>query len=131
MAIQIDNRKKGCPNTECQMNSKKKQFNTDTNYCPTCGTKLIFVCKKCFSEIEDIGSKHKLCSLCEAEIEEKKKNAADKAKDIAGRAAKGVAGAVAAVGVGIGGKLLKDGKKGAIDAGVKVVKDAAKAILKK
>lgn len=127
----IDNRKKGCPNELCQLNEKKKLQKAEIDYCPKCGTKLVYVCTKCFSEIEDLGPKHKICSRCDAEAQEKKKAIVDGVKGAGGKAAKAIGGAAAGIAVGVGGKVLKDGKKGAIDAGVKFVEGAAKAMLKK
>jgi predicted amidophosphoribosyltransferase len=49
-----DNRKKGCPNSDCQMNIKKIRQSTENDFCPKCATRLVFVCSKCFDEIEDI-----------------------------------------------------------------------------
>lgn len=47
-------RKKACPNEECAT-YKKQKYNSKINYCPECGTKLIYVCKehKCFKPLDD------------------------------------------------------------------------------
>ena len=49
----MDPRKKACPNERC-VNFRNKKFNAGTNYCPTCGTKLVYVCKSryCFQPLE-------------------------------------------------------------------------------
>lgn len=57
-----------------------------------CGSRLIFVCEKCFAEIEDIDHSHKKCKRCEAEATEKKEKAKDTVKNVAG--SKGVKEAV-------------------------------------
>ena len=45
----MDSRKKACSNELCKT-YKNKKFNSKINYCPECGTKLIYVCKthKCY-----------------------------------------------------------------------------------
>lgn len=89
----IDRRKKGCPNPECSQRIKKKFFGLDDRFCPKCGEKLIYVCVKCYSQIEDIGPKHRICKKCEIEKQEKKedkKNNAKKTAEAAGVAAAGV-----------------------------------------
>lgn len=122
-----DNRKKGCPNKACIMNSKKELQKNDIDYCPKCGTKLVYVCVKCFREIEDNNRKHRICGLCEAKKEEKRQDAIDKAK-------KGVVKAgevVVPVVLGVAGKVIKNEQKIAIDKGVKVVENAIKVVLKR
>ncbi len=41
-----DVRKKGCPNERCIQFFNKVKHSSDINYCPKCGTKLIYVCSK-------------------------------------------------------------------------------------
>ena len=122
-----DKRKKGCPNEDCERHQKKIMLKATEEFCPKCGAKLIFVCAKCFREIDDIDEKHKICSLCEAEAQEKKDAAADKAK----KAGKAVAGVITPIIVGVAGKVIKDGQKGAINKGVKAVEQVAQEIIKK
>jgi len=122
-----DKRKKGCPNEACERHQKKIMLKATEEYCPKCGAKLIFVCAKCFREIEDIDIKHRVCSLCEAESQEKKEAAVDKAK----KAGKAAAGVVTPIIVGVAGKVIKDAQKGAINKGVKAVEQVAKALIKK
>lgn len=50
-----DKRKKGCTNTSCAMNQSKHMFPSTDMYCSQCGQPLVFVCKKCFKKIEDLG----------------------------------------------------------------------------
>ena len=122
----IDKRKKGCPNESCERHQKKIMLKATEEYCPKCGTKLIYVCSKCFREIEDIDPKHRICSLCEAEGQEKKDAAADKAKKVG----KGAIGLVVPVVIGAGGKIVKNLQNDAVKKTVKVVEAAAKKVLK-
>ena len=122
-----DRRKKGCPNESCERHQKKIMLKATEEYCPKCGTKLIYVCSKCFREIEDIDPKHRICSLCEAEGQEKKDAAAGKAKN----AGKAVAGVVVPVVVAAGGKIVKDLQKDSTKKIVKVVEEAAAKIIRK
>ena len=126
-----DKRKKGCPNEQCEMHVKKVKQKASINFCPICGTKLIYVCAKCFTEIEDVDDKHRVCKLCEAEAVEKRKKRVDGAKKVAGKAGKGVVGAVVPVAAGIVHAVVKNGQKDAVKKGVKVVEDVANAALKK
>ncbi len=121
-----DRRKKGCPNESCERHQKKIMLKATEEYCPKCGTKLIYVCSKCFREIEDIDPKHRICGLCEAEGQEKKDAAADKAKKVG----KGAAGLVVPVIIGAGGKIVKNLQNDAVKKTVKVVEEAAKKVLK-
>lgn len=121
----LDKRKKGCPNELCERHQKKIMLNATEEYCPKCGTKLIYVCSKCFREIEDIDPNHKTCSLCDAEAQEKKEFVVDKAK----QAGKAVAGVVAPVAVGVVGKVIKDGQTSAIKHGVRIVENALKKVV--
>lgn len=128
-----DRRKKGCPNEGCILHTKKVKQNAENDFCSKCGTKLIFVCanSKCFDEIEDLGPKHRICSRCEIEIQEKKQKVVDGVKNVAGKAGKAVVAVATPVVVGIAGKVVKDGQKGAINAGVKAVEGVVKNIVKK
>lgn len=122
-----DRRKKGCPNEACERHQNKIMLKASEEFCPKCGTRLIFVCSKCFNEIEDIDSKHKICKLCEAKEQEKK----DKAVGGVKKAGKGVAALAVPVIGGIAGGLVKKGQEGAINEGVKFAEKAVKAVLKK
>lgn len=122
-----DNRKKGCPNASCERNQKKIKLSATEQFCPKCGAKLVYVCTKCFREIEDIDLKHKICKLCEAESSDKKQKIGDMAKKAGGAAV----GVVTPVVIGVAQKLAKDGQKEAIKVGVKAVEGVAKAIIKK
>lgn len=121
-----DRRVKGCPNEACPMHNEKKKQPAENEYCPKCGSRLIFVCEKCFAEIEDIDYSHRKCKRCEAESLEKKEKAKDTVKNAAGKV--GTAG-VAVVGAAAAG-IQKEGIKQAVAVGSKVVKEAIKAIPK-
>ena len=121
-----DRRAKGCPNESCPMHNEKKKQPAKNEYCPKCGSRLIFVCEKCFEEIEDIDYSHRKCKRCEAEAAEKKEKVKDAVKNAAGKA--GAAG-VAVVGSAAAG-IQKEGVKQAAAAGSKVVKEAIKVIPK-
>ena len=121
-----DRRVKGCPNEECPMHDARKKFSARFNYCPECGSRLTFVCEKCFSEIEDLGPEHRKCRLCEAEEAEKK----EKAKYVAKDAADKVAGVGAAIAVAALGGVQKEGVKQAAAVGGKAVKKAVEIIPK-
>ncbi len=126
----IDKRKKGCPNEKCEMHKKKKFQSLENDYCPKCGTKLVFVCTKCFRQIEDIDYKHRICSLCEAKEAEKKQRMKDNAVNV-GR----VAAAVAAPAVGLigkaGKKVFDDNKSVIINNGAKIIENGINKVLKK
>ena len=121
-----DRRAKGCPNETCPMHKEKKKQSAENEYCPKCGSRLIFVCEKCFAEIEDIDYSHRKCKRCEAEAAEKKEKTKDAVKNAAGKVS--VAG-VAVVGAAVAG-IQKEGVKQAAAAGSKVVKEAIKVIPK-
>ena len=108
------------------MHNEKKKQPAENEYCPKCGSRLIFVCEKCFAEIEDIDYSHRKCKRCEAEAAEKKEKVKDAVKNAAGKA--GAAG-VAVVGAAAAG-IQKEGVKQAAAAGSKVVKEAIKVIPK-
>lgn len=78
-----DRRKKGCPNEHCIQHINKVKNNAEIDYCPKCGSKLIFVCEKCFSQIEDIDLRHRICIRCKTEAEEKREKAIEKGNEIA------------------------------------------------
>ena len=126
----IDRRIKGCSNINCTEHIKKTKYKPDDLYCKKCGAKLVFVCAKCFCEIEDVGTAHRLCSRCEAEAAERKEQIAEKIEDVAQAAGKAVAGAAVAVFTGIAGKVLKDGKVFAIKRGTALVENVFKRVIK-
>ena len=125
-----DRRVKGCPNENCEMCKKKVKQKPCNDYCPKCGTRLVFVCKKCFKEIQDIDEKHYICDRCGAAIKQRKSAAIEKAKNDLGKAKKVAFDAAVPVAIGVVAKVEKDMQKGAIDKGVKLVKDAADVMIK-
>ncbi len=127
MAANIDKRKKGCPNESCERNQKKIKLAATEKYCPKCGTRLRFVCAKCFSEIEDRGAGHKICERCEQELRDKRADAADKAL----KAGKKIAGVAAPVVAGVAGTVMKKGQKVAADKAMEVIGKVGKVIIKK
>ena len=126
-----DRRKKGCPNEECERHQNKVKLKATEEFCPKCGTPLIFVCAKCFREIEDIDPKHRICKLCEAKQEEKRaeivkkvKRGGEKAAVKAGEIAGNIAG-------GVGGKVVKNVQGQVIDKGAKAINGVVDKVLKK
>ena len=67
-----DKRVKGCSNPECVNHIKRIKMKAENEYCPKCGAELVFVCKKCFKEIQDIDEDHSICTHCIEEAQEKK-----------------------------------------------------------
>jgi len=129
-----DRRVKGCPNEDCRMHSTRKKFSSRFNYCPECGSELIFVCEKCFSEIEDLGPEHRKCRLCEAEEAAKKEKVKDTAKNAAMIVADVAPGKALEFGAGLAvaalGGAKKEGVKQAAAVGGKAVKKAVEIIPK-
>ena len=122
-----DKRIKGCPNVTCERHQKKIKLKSTEEFCPKCGARLIFVCSKCFRQIEDIDSKHRICELCDAQEREKREAALDKAK----KAGKVAAGVVTPVVIGIARNVTKDMQKEGINKGSKIVKTVIKTVIKK
>lgn len=91
-----DRRIKGCSNPLCQKAEKKSKFKAEENFCPICGSELVFVCAKCHGPLEDEGSNHRTCSGCEAAASDRKAKAIDGGKKVAASAG-GIALAVASV----------------------------------
>ncbi len=121
-----DNRKKGCPNLNCTYNKDKTFQKADVNFCPKCGTPLVFVCTKCFCEIENSGPEHKICAHCEAKAGQSK----DKIKDGLKKAGQVAGSAALAVGSAVVAKALPQAKKVVVDKGAKVAVDVVKHIIK-
>ena len=121
-----DNRKKGCPNIDCTYNKEKVFQKADINYCPKCGTPLVFVCTKCFCEIEDSGYEHKICAHCEAKADQN----IDKIKDGLKKAGQVVGSAAVALGGAVAAKALPQAKKLVVDKGAKIALDVVKRFVK-
>lgn len=121
-----DKRIKGCPNEVCQMHTEKVKQKPDMYYCPKCGTPLIFVCDKCFCEIEDIGPDHNICAGCSAIQAQNKRNQIEAIKNVG----KTLGAGAAALGVAVFSKALPVLKKGVVDKGAKIVVEIGKTVLK-
>lgn len=122
----VDKRVKGCPNENCSLHKEKLKQKPDMNYCPMCGEKLVFVCAKCFCEIENIDYDHRICALCEVKRSQKKGAVAGAAKD----GAKAVGKLALGVAVGVGGKAIPQLQKGMVSKYGKIAVDVGKKILK-
>ncbi len=79
----LDSRKKTCPNDACEAHKKKTKFSTKDMYCKECGSRLVFVCKRCGKEIVDEGPKHAVCPACEAKAADRRERAKELAKKAA------------------------------------------------
>ena len=119
----MDSRKKACPNESCKT-YKKQKYSSKINFCPECGTELIYVCKstKCFKPLDTNNHGHLYCFECDT----KRKDQRDKAIDVA---KKGFAAVGAVVVIPFAKALEKDAGKmaqkaahGAFDAAVNIVK---------
>lgn len=121
-----DSRKKGCPNIDCTYNKKRVFQKADVNYCPKCGTTLVFVCAKCYCEIEDSGPAHKICAHCEAKADQNM----DKLKDGLKTAGQAVGSVAVAVGGAVVAKALPQVKKIVVDKGEGIIVDFVKHIVK-
>lgn len=121
-----DKRVKGCPNKKCSMHIEHKKQDSENIFCPKCGTELIYVCARCFSQIEDTNPSHRRCKRCEAEMAVKKEKALDMAKNASGKAI----AAVGTVGSTLFAAMNKEAMKQAAKAGTKIVNEAGKRIPK-
>ena len=119
----MDTRKKACPNELCKTYQNKK-FNSKINYCPECGTKLVYVCKshKCYKLLDLTAPNHEYCQSCEAIRQDKK----DKAVELAKKGGKAIAAAVVVPAVKVvekkGGLLAKEVAGKGMDVVINVVK---------
>lgn len=91
-----DKRIKGCSNPLCQKAERKSKFKAEENFCPICGSDLVFVCAKCHGPLEDEGPNRKICGGCEAAASDRKAKVIDGGKKMAASAGS-VALAVAGV----------------------------------
>lgn len=110
-----DKRKKGCPNEMCENHLKKKLIKAGEDYCPKCGTKLIFVCPKCFRQIEDIDPKHKICRYCKQQGKDNRDKVVDGTKKV-GKIVAAAAGTAL-----FANNMIKEGKADVIKDGAKVI----------
>ena len=119
-----DKRKKGCPNTECRMNYKKVKQSPAINFCPICGSRLNYICTKCFSPIEGSDYNDHICKAC-CEKEEAFRN---HIVNNAGNYAKAGAAAAVTVGAAVVKAMLRDPKNELIKGGIEI---AGRALFKK
>lgn len=118
--MKADKRKKGCPNDDCIEHGRRTYQKVEVNYCPECGTRLVYVCQKCFSEMEDKKNPNQcICDSCEAEKAAKKEKLKDDAKKAALK--------VGAFGKEVAVDALKDGRANtALKLGLKFAEGAMK-----
>ncbi len=88
-----DNRKKGCPNPDCRLHVKQVKQTSDFNYCPNCGTKTIYVCRRCFCQLPDTEERRSLCEQCETELEQKRQERNENVKTAAHKGAGAISSA--------------------------------------
>jgi len=61
-------RVKGCVNEKCAAFKKKITYKESEEYCSKCGQTLSYVCKKCYTPLEEKG---KYCAIHQAEKDDK------------------------------------------------------------
>lgn len=115
----MDTRKKACTNTECNTYCKKK-YSSKINYCPECGSKLIFVCKsrKCFKPLDLSQESHEYCFECEV----KRNDMIEKAKQAGKFVVAGMIVPVANAAVKEGGNIAKVAVKKVADGVINKIK---------
>ena len=59
-----DKRIKGCPDPGCARHNEHYKYKSDDMFCTLCGSQLVYVCAKCFKEIEDTGDQRRYCEDC-------------------------------------------------------------------
>ena len=62
-----DKRIKGCPDPGCERHTGHYKYKADDRFCTLCGSQLVFVCAKCFKEIEDTEDHRRYCEDCKPE----------------------------------------------------------------
>ena len=61
---------KGCTNITCAAYHKRITYKKSDDFCSKCGQPLTYVCKKCFSPVENMNDKY--CVACAEEMAEKR-----------------------------------------------------------
>ena len=125
-----DKRAKGCPNPSCENHIKKVKIKASDDFCPKCGEPLIFVCKKCFCEIQDLGMEHTKCTHCMEEAQAKKEQRIEMAKDYGKKAAVAVGGVIVAVGGTVGKAVLNKSTNEIAKVAVQKAEKVVKAVVK-
>ena len=64
-----DKRIKGCPDPGCERHVEHYKYKADDQFCTLCGARLVYVCAKCFEEIEDSEDQRRYCYNCKPEKE--------------------------------------------------------------
>ena len=64
-----DKRIKGCPDPGCERHVEHYKYKADDHFCTLCGARLVYVCAKCFEEIEDSEDQRRYCYNCKPEKE--------------------------------------------------------------
>ena len=59
-----DKRIKGCPEPGCARHNEHYKYKPSDRFCTLCGSQLVFVCAKCFKEIEDTEDQRRYCENC-------------------------------------------------------------------
>ena len=119
----MDSRKKACPNEQCKT-YKKKKFNSKINYCPECGTKLVYVCKthKCYKPLDETQPEHEYCMECETNRQDRRDKAVALAKKGGGTFAAAVVIPIAKEVEKKGGLLAKEVAGKGMDVVINAVK---------
>ena len=64
-----DKRIKGCPDPGCERHVEHYKYKAGDQFCTLCGARLVYVCAKCFEEIEDSEDQRRYCYNCKPEKE--------------------------------------------------------------
>ena len=59
-----DKRIKGCPDPGCARHNDHFKYKPADQFCTLCGSQLVYVCAKCFEEIEDTEDQRRYCENC-------------------------------------------------------------------
>ena len=102
-----DKRIKGCPDPECARHNERYKYKSTDRFCTLCGSQLVYVCAKCFEEIEDTGDQRRYCENCKPKQSEdgagsqkppkEKKKKEKKEKKASGKGKETVARSVAVI----------------------------------
>ena len=59
-----DKRIKGCPDPGCARHNEHYKYKPTDQFCTLCGSQLVYVCAKCFKELEDTEDRRRYCEDC-------------------------------------------------------------------